>query len=621
MIIKKTHALFLLNGERREEALTSLYLMGLTDSSGNLTESGKSLKKVLESLISSGKISSVDQWDENFRWLSSEVIAMLDAARLGDNIPETTLPHLSRRGFARENNRVLTEEGHEVLKIYKSASPLLYIDGELAEFIRKTASGPARSSFIKEDQDKVDLLEAMRLIAFGIPEPLIYSFTALGQSIKHVLNRAGFGSEGYVISPEIMEALSKLEDGEEIEEEMRDTLLMLGYITEDGRLTTGGEWLIETYRLWHERQERETWSFAIEEEEIVLLKEIKDLLEKMETNPDITPNLKTLKHFIVDRRINELKEITKRYGRRLKEMPLKFQKILEQFKEVKEYEKWLNDNFDVRILLDSLESFNLIESSTDKKGKEIFVLTEFGEKVLADQEKNTRKITSTSVKSITMTRKTFSAPHIQWYEEARESNLLGPYEPTESGLFYAWLAENIERKPFISAYGKEIFHRIPARGYTIEELLSTAKDEEEKSKMEWAVHKLEAMHLIEILPDGNIVLTEAGEKIKKAIAGVPSGFGAPVTPLIYRVLKAISEVGSLYQKEKKIRIQNRKLKEAMKKTGLSEEVFDKMLEAARRAGYLGKNSITEAGMLLIEGVQLMNPSEKLGGYMDFYLDR
>ncbi|WP_022670288.1 DUF505 domain-containing protein [Hippea alviniae] len=640
MVIKKNHAEMLLKllkeketdrhltvlEKENDEVVRTLERAGLVslDSRLNvsLTYAGVGIAQQLDALIEKGELKHFNQWDDDWKWIGSEIIEMLDSAEKSENITDITLPYLKERGFVEEDKLkkkfVLNKEAEFILHTYKATSPLLVVSAELAEEIRKLPFGPALSSRLHVGEYYESLLEAMRLIAYSVPKSDVYSFTALGQAVKNTLELGGFVKEGYVLSPHILINLAALADGEEIDNDAKSWLEALGYVNADGELSPAGEWALEVYRLWKKDARVDVWSFSIEDEEIAVLEVIDYLWKKNKENKEILPTFEQIKAELVDRKVKEYEKLIEKYGKKIKEMPEKFRRIAEQFQQTKNYIKWFEDNFNLRIALFSLESFNLIKTIEKDGHNEVFELSEFGKEVLKDQQVRRRSISSTAVKAITMTRKAFSAPSIEWYEKAKETSLVGTAEPTKSGYFYAYLAEEIKREPYLTKYEHEIFKMIPDKGMTVDELLGRAKNDDERRKMQWALEKLEARHLIEILPDNNIVETEAGQLMDRALSGVPTSFATPITPVMYRVIKALSEVGSLYEKEKKIRILPKKHKEAIKRSGLSEDLFKEAFNVCKRAGFVGVNTVNEAGLLILEATKLMNPQESLIGYADMY---
>ncbi|NPA49511.1 MAG: DUF505 domain-containing protein [Thermodesulfobacteria bacterium] len=607
--------------EADEELYSELELQALVRQSAplkrELTYLGKELALVIKDLVENKDLPAPEKWPEGFRFLGSEIIAMLEAAGLSGQVGPLAVEPLKERRLAteikdRDTGREyigLTEAGKRIFEIYQALEPELEISSALAQEIRKLPAGPARSALLTTDPHTKHLLEGMRLIAYSVPNSDVYAFTALGQAVKKTLNLGGFG-EGDVLTGDLLWALADIADEREVPEATIAILQSLGYIDQNRELLPAGYWALEVLRLWKRDIIPDAWTIAIEDEEVEILQAIEHLWKKTENNPEETPTFKNLRAEMIDRKIKQYKEILARYGRKLEEMPEKYQQIAGEFMLAKDLARWYDDNFNLRLSLYSLESFNLIRTGEDHKGREVFELTEFGKKVLADQETRVRDISSTAVKAITMTRRSFSAPNIAWVEEAQEAGLLGTGEPTQSGYLYAELAETIARMPHLTRYEAEILATIPSRGISVDELFEIV-GEGQKRRFKWGLEKLEARHLINVLPDGNIMETEAGELLDRAVSGVPKNFGHPINPLIYRVLKALAEVGTLFVKEKRIRILPRNIKEAVAKSGLPKEVFDEILKAARHAGYVGKNTITEAGYLILQAVEKMNPREEV----------
>ena len=630
MLIKKQHAQALLNllkhgadGDAVENypaaVLGDLEMAGVVafpvPAKAALTYNGQLLANLLEESVDTGLVAPVDQWKDGHRWIASEIISMLDSAHRAQNVPDSTWDALNERGFVEEvkdkerkiTRRVLNDAGEAVLELYFVLEPHLHINGELAEAIKKSPMGPTRAVNLTADGETKDRLENMRLIAYSVPNGDVVTFTGLGQAVKNTLQSGVTQIDGEMISPSILKMIAAVADGDEVTAEGLVTLEELGYLLDEETLSPAGEAALEVFRLFHDKPEQPLYSFAITEDEADMLATIDALWQKNSENPKIEPSFDEIKRELVDRKVREYKKLLEEYGRELKEMPKKKQEIARKFADAKDKAKWFDDNFSLRELLYALEAFSLIHTTEGQENPEVFTITEHGQGVLADQKNDRREISSVALKSLMHANELFLSPNREWVEKARAERLLGEFEATKSGRFYEDLAQHPIRQPLMTQYGMEIFKKIPSQGMTVDQLLSEARDDNEKHDMEMALNLLEARGFIEILPDGNIVETEAGELMDKAMSGVPAGFGAPINPIMYRVIKAIAQAGSLYDKERKIRILPKHLKQAIKQSGLPPEVFEKAYIAARNAKYLGKNSVNEAGINVLQAVAAMNP--------------
>ena len=620
MVIKKEqakHLLALLQSPGREIDVSKLNEAGLEEleaaglvaypipAAVTLSYAGETVARALASLIEKGALPKVSDWDPRFRWIGSEILAMMGNASRSGNVSEIAADPLRERGFAEKvhdrerktDTLRLTPEGEEVLRAFERTEPDLKIDTELAQLILTAPAGPTEAVHMPFDDVQKELLESMRVLAYSVPNGDIAAFTGLGLAVRKVLENGAVAPEGDVIDPVIMDTVARVFDGEEITQEARVQLQMMGYIDDDLSLLPAGEALMALRALLKNPSESRLFSFALTQEMAETLLVVDKLGEAA---------VDDVKKEMVDKKVREFRELKEKYGRRLDEMPLKKRQILEAFLEAKEQMKWFESHFDIHEYLYALEAFDLVEAVEGEGAKERYVVTEAGKKVVEDLKKDLRPISSRAVKTIKLTKRPFDVPNRRWVMVARDEKILGEYGPGPRGEFYAELSEELERKPFMTRYEMDLFKKIPSRGMTLEELLDEAKDEHDRHMMEGAVDMLEARGLIEVLSDGHIVETEAGELMDRALSGVPEGFGAPVTPVIYRVIKAVAEVGTLYEKEKKIRIQPKHHKEAYRRSGLSPDTFEKAWVAAREAHYLGKNGVNEAGLDLLAAVEAMN---------------
>ncbi len=648
MLIRKEHAIALLDligHERkktgtyytitpeREEVFQELEFQNLAELYNplqyGLTYWGRALVTILEEMIEKGLIPHPEHWNDEFRWLGTEVITMIDDAIQNNDLPgPLTEKALEERGFIELKKeekkgefKVVNQYAKDIHSIFKNATPRLEISKELAEYIAQTPTGPAETGRLPEGGRYPELLESMRLIAFSVPNSDVYAFTGLGKAVKEALQYIA-PSLPVLISEDILYSLIKiLDEGfDKLTDTEKETLWELGLVDEEGNLYPGGEKLIEVYRLWKDKEFPEVKTFNIETLEAELLKTIDYIWKEEYTkNPEIVPTVDQIVHFLLEKPLKEYKHVVEYYGRKLNQAfnYKKKEEIKKKFAEVKTveelfksfYEKgneWYEKLYDVvQEALYTLEAFNLI-TTEEFKDQKVHKLTEHGQKVLEDmKQRGFREILSTAVKAITITNREISAPNLDWYQKAEEEKLVGAGEPTVSGKLYADLAYQIRRLPHITRFELTVLHKIPARGFFLKDVYAQF-DETWKEEVTYALNKLEARGYLNILQNEAVVLTEAGELIKRALAGVPEGVAQPLTPIAVRILEALRKVGNLYVKEQRVRILPKNIEEALRLTGLDKKTFDKELVVLRVAGLIGKTSINEAGLLVLKALELLN---------------
>ena len=635
MIIKKEHAIALLsvkrNGIENSEESSFLELERMNflrmekPFNYSLTYWGNILAGILDEMVRKEVIEHPENWDEEFRWLGSEVIMMIETAMKSEDIPgELTLEELKKRGFTEERKiekkgsfPALNSYAKDIYRVFSNARPRLIVDRELYEYIRRTPSGPAKTSLLPAGGRFPILLESMRLLAFSVPTSDIYSLTALGKEIKSTCEVIAPSLET-LISEDIMDSLSRAayEGLDSVSSEEKETLFALALIDHNGYLLPAGEHLLEAYRIWRERSFKPVKTINIEALDAELMKAIQKVWEHHNNDPSVVPTVEELVHYMFHKPLKEYKHLIKHYGRRLYQ-DLGYRKkeeIMKKFSEAKTVEevfksfyekgnKWQEKMKDViQESLYTLESFNLIHSE-ELNGKKVHFLSEYGAKVLEEMiNKEVRSIPSTAVKAITISNKEFASPNVEWYEKGIETNLLGGGEPTRAGRMYAEMAYQIKRLPHVTRFELQILHKLPEKGFFVQDVYNQF-DETWQEEIEYALNKLEARGYIDILQNEAVVLTEVGKLIKYALSGTPEGIANPITPIAVRVLEALKKVGTLYEKERKVRVLPKNFKEALKLSGLDAETFEKELTVLRVSNLIGKNSINEAGLLILEALE------------------
>ncbi|NPA54691.1 MAG: DUF505 domain-containing protein [Aquificae bacterium] len=649
MLIKKEHALALLNAKAEEEKglacqitikaeedpYIELELQNLLEQGNSpieyvLTYWGRNLVYLLDEMIQKGLIKHPSEWDEKFRWIGSEVIAMIDAAiRSGNLTGELTFDALKERGFAEEKHeekkgwfKEINDYAKAIYEIYQNAKPRLVISRDLGKYIASTPPGPAETSTLPVHGRNLEIIESMRLISFSVPNSDVYTLSGLGQAVQKTVQTMAPALET-VINEDYLFALVKFLDGgfEALTDQESEILQELAFIDDEGNLLPAGENLLEVYRLWSQREYRPVKTFNLETLDEEILIGLEKVWEKHKENPEILATAEEIVHYLLEKPLKEYKHLREFYGRMLnqamgyqkkEELKKKWAELFtieELFKHFWEKgNEWYEKLFDtVKESLYSLESFNLIVSEVDeKKGKLIYKFTPHGVEVLKDiKERGVREITATGVKAVTITKTEFGAPNYNWYEEGVKEHLVGGGYPTKSGLLYEKLAYAIKRTPHITRFELMVLHKIPEYGMFLEELFKEF-DETLKEEVQYAVNKLEARYILDVLPNNGLRLTQPGKLLKKALSGVPEGIADPINPLIVRILQAIKQVGNLYVKEKRVRILPKNWEEALRISGLDKETFEKELAVARLAGFIGRTSLHESGLEVLEALELLN---------------
>jgi len=648
MLIKKEHAVALYNvlGEENKGAhcqiavtseqapyieldLANLLEMGSSRIEYRLSYWGRNLIHLLDEMVQAGAIPAPADWEKGFRWIGSEVIAMIEAALANDDfVGDKVADALVKRGFAAMTRDEhcgecvkLNDYAHALYEIVANSHPKLEVSKELANFILSMPEGPAEKNALTFEGREAELLESMRMLSYSMPETEVFTLNRLGLAVKEAITHMAIPFDT-VVSEEYLHMLAiYLDEGfDALNDREKEVLESLALVSAEGELLPGGEALEEVLHILREGAYLPAMTFNLEALDVEILKGIVETMKRHESNPEVVPTPEEIRHYLLDLPLKEYKHLKEHYGRRLnedmgyqkkEELRKKFAEALsveELFKSF--YEKgnhWLEKLMDViEESLMTLKSFSLVEAKVNEDGKLYYDLTDAGRSVYEEQsQKGFREISAPAVKAITIRQSRYGAPNYAWYEAAKAEHLVGGGAATYSGKLYSDLAYTVERKPHITRFELQVLHKIPMRGMFVEDLYA-AFDETLREEVTYGLNKLEARGIIEQLPNDAIIVTEAGELIKRALAGTPESFGNALTPLVVRVLEALRQVGNLYVKEQKVRILPKNIKEAMKISGLDPETFDKALTVAKNAKFIGHTSINEAGLDILEAYELLN---------------
>jgi len=528
------------------DVLLELRILGLVDlSDGRLrfTKAGNMLAKLLDK-IEMEKLPDV--------FVDTEIIKMLELAIETGWIPEEWMAMLEERQLARDGRVV--ETGREMLRIYRTAHPNLYISQELLDFV----SGMPRIGTLEElvaykdtlgyGDNVINALQAMRILLIS-PKTQGKAF-ATTKTLDHVLEIARMIKR--LEKPMLIRGreFRMLRAGESTEE-----FVEMGLTDEKGTTELGNA-VADTYESLGAKEER-LYPIYVLEDELSVLDAIAEIERINEHTPDVLPTYQ---------------EIRKRCG-------------VEDLGEI----------------LHILESKEFVERRLIKE-KDTYWLTDWGRDVM---EYGT--VTTDGMKALTFPL-AGDVPSYEWVMKAKEEDLVKA-GITKKGRFMLKLTKEIERKPYLTKYDVAILAKMP-RGYVRREEL-VEKIEELIGKEEGivkAIGEAEAKGFVTELQNHMIKLTRLGRIMKSVVEYAKTSellavkFG--ITPTTFNVLRVIVENIDVFNRIWKEKTESRgyKIDEVeflKKKLSLSEEEIKKSLIILRNLGLLGKKSVTKAGKLLV----------------------
>ena len=569
-----------------------------------LTYPGMMLMEAYRLAQLNGVMPDINQYHDDFKFVGSRIINMLYTAEMAkDKVNDIIRPKLEKRGMV--VNGMLSEFGKKVLEVYEEVEPYFYINKPLQEFLKKTLVGPApKRELLDADKFQIMESEALRLLSFSAPEGHYYNLSGIGQQIRAALLKGAFFKP---ITQEYLEAVMTIDEGFDIEDEkLKQDLIAQAVIDSEGNILPAGEHLLRAADLYFNGFYDDAMSIDIDEVEFGVLATIKEINDEAAKNASILATKDQIKKHFIDKKYKEAHALKEQWGRRLKELPKVKQKYVTELEYAKSADEWFHKVYDFDAALFGLQGFQLVTTEV-KDDKMYFVLTADGQKVYEILNKHPREIPAEAVKSVTIGRHVFFAPDGRWVEKARKAGIIET-APTPTGRFFAKLAYN-NKTPNLTKYGLEVLKHLPyTTGIYLDELTSYLKNFDTDEVIQ-LLEKLDARGIVNFYPNDMIMLTEAGKKIKHATTGISGDIKYPVTPHVIEVLRALNEVGSLYTKERKVRIMPDNWKKALKLLKMDLDTFESTLTLLRRAGYIGKDSINENGVLLIEAAKMLEGIE------------
>ncbi|ASJ05167.1 hypothetical protein A3L01_07205 [Thermococcus barossii] len=527
-----------------------LYILGFAELEGGkikLTEAGRKLLEITDSL-------NLDELPDLIA--DTETMKMLELLAETGNVPENWLETLRERKLANENG--LTEFGRALLEIYRETHPVVYLTPEIVSFLRGMPKLGTLDELITFKNSRlygdniVNALQAMRLLLISPPteKGRAFATTPAARLALKAISMIPVFARAIVLRKEDFEALKAGRSNAELES--------MGLSDEKGT-TEFGKAMMETYEAMGKVEEKVLPIYLLDDG-LAVLKAIKEIEEKYETNPEILPTEK---------------EIARRV-------------------EVE----------DLGAILHLLESKELIERRL-VKNKDTYWLIEWGRGAI-----KFGTVSPDAMKAVTYA-ESGDVPIAEWVLKAQEEGVVRA-GVTDKGRFYLRLSRSIRRRPFITRYDAAILAKVPRKRYIHrDELVELVRDYvggDEKG-ITRAIGEAEAKGFVVELQNGMVKLTELGERVKTALENaklqeiVRVKFS--VTPTLYNVLRVIYENIETFNRiwKEKGEAKGYKMEEVdviRKHLSLSDDEIKKALTMLRELGFLGSKGLTEAGKILVE---------------------
>ncbi len=517
-----------------------------------LSASGHMIAEAVEECIE--RIGSIQEWRDNFRFIGSEVISMIEVARLAqgnlDGQAEIAA-ELEKRGIAAEGRLLPVAES--ILEAYDEALPQIFITRPLMDGLRKCPPGPGGKFLLPFTREEIHDLEAMRLMTFSLPFGNSYSLTGGGQQIRAALIKGL--SPGNVLDDEFFTMILR----EKHDQEALVKLQEIGAVNKDGELLPAGRSLYAAARLLYVSPIIMNPSVCISERDFAVIEAIEALWGKNKENPEVLPDNKGIKRYMEEKGVP--KAVTQKS-------------------------------------LFVIEGYRLIKTGRMERGALVYELTTTGHEVIEDRRSQGRKsVSARSVMAITTTRMENLSPDDTWIGLSETEGLVGKGFPTVSGRLFARLASSTERLPTIDSEQRKVLDVLPFwRGLFLKQVIEYLPSMDEKDVV-YSLDRLTGNGMVDVLPGGLYKITEAGSCFKRAMSIVPKGIEFHVTPAMLRLLAAAAK------NQEKGRIN---WKAAERESGLDPEVISETALALRKLLYIKSDKLTTAGKLILDGMDVLS---------------